>query len=76
MKKALFLLLIGISVAHAETQSAESRALTLRIGQEVNASLQCSTQAFILQDKLAAAEAEVKRLTDKYEPKKEDDPAK
>jgi hypothetical protein len=35
----------------------------------VNENLQCSAANNSLKDKLALSEAEVKRLTDKYEPK-------
>lgn len=59
-----------ICVAFAD-ETPQVRALNLRISSEINTNLQCTTAAFDLQDKLAAAQAEIKRLTDKYEPKKE-----
>lgn len=64
--------LLLISPAFAQQQTPEVRALSQRVMTEVNASLQCSVANNQLQDKLASLEAEVKRLTDKYEPKKAD----
>lgn len=75
---ALILFIIGciciaaslyLTVQANAAESPEVRALTLRVGSEINSSIQCATQAFAIQDKLTAVEAEVKRLTDKYEPK-------
>lgn len=63
-----------IGMAFAE-ETPQVRALNLRISTEVGANLQCTTVAFDLQDKLSASQAEVKRLTDKYEPKP-DEPKK
>ena len=57
------------------TPEATIKALTGRLNQEVNNSTQYTAAAITLQDKLTASEAEVKRLTEKYEPKK-DDPTK
>lgn len=58
-----------------QPESAQVRALNFRIGAEINSNIQCTTTALTLQDQLAVAQAEVKRLSDKYEPKK-DEPAK
>lgn len=67
---------VGAANAQQPLPSPEIRALNMRVGTEINANLQCSTNSITLQDKLTAADAEVKRLTEKYEPKKADDPAK
>lgn len=50
-------------------ETPQMRALNMRISSEVNTNLQCATFVFDLQDKLATLQAEVRRLTDKYEPK-------
>lgn len=63
-----FWALIGMALAE---ESPQVRALNLRVGFEVNSNLKCSTMAIDLEDKLAAAQLEIKRLTEKYEPKKE-----
>jgi len=64
--------LVLVAPAYAQqAQTPENKAYSFRIGQEVNANLACSTQVFTLQDKLTASESEVRRLTDKYEPKPE-----
>lgn len=62
-----FWALIGIAFAD---ETPQVRALNLRISTEINSNLQCATAAFDLQDKLSVAQSEVKRLTDKYELKK------
>ena len=69
MFRSFSFLMLLISPAFAQQQSPEVRALSSRVIGEVNANIQCSVANNQLQDKLAAAEAEVKRLTDKYEPK-------
>lgn len=58
--------------------SAQVRALSNRVLSELNDNLQCSTANNELKDKLTASEAEVKRLTEKYESKKDEnkEPAK
>jgi hypothetical protein len=45
------------------------QALSQRLMGEINANLQCNAAAIEGQQQLAVANAEVKRLTDKYEPK-------
>lgn len=70
--KTVIIGLIGVLLAgevFAE-DSPQIRALNLRISSEINTNMQCTTAAFDLQDKLSVAQSEVKRLTDKYEPKK------
>lgn len=57
-----------INVAFSE-ETPQVRALNLRISFEVNTNLQCTTFALDLQDKLATAQVEIKRMADKYEPK-------
>lgn len=63
--------LLGLCVpVYAQQQETpQIRALNMRLGNEITGNLQCTTGAITLQDKLATVEAEVKRLTDKYEPK-------
>ncbi len=75
MRKILIAALILLPVSASAQQAPESpqvRALNMRIGAEINANLQCSTAVVSLQDQLTAAQAENKRLADKYEPKKEE----
>lgn len=52
--------LSSIAYAQQQQQTPEIRALTIRIGQEINANIQCSAANIDLQDKLKA-------LKDKYE---------
>lgn len=68
MRTLLFLLALS-SCAFAEEQSPQLRALSAKLGAEINANLVCGAQAIDLQDKLAAAQADLKALKDKYEPK-------
>lgn len=51
----------------------ETQALQAKLMQELNAALQCSAMAITLQQQLATAQSEVKRLTEKYEPKEKPD---
>ena len=69
---ALLGLPIALAQQPASQQSSSEKALMLRVGQEVNANLQCSAANIGLDEKLKAAEAEVKMLKDKYEPKKDE----
>lgn len=62
-----FWALVGMAFAD---ETPQVRALNLRISSEINTNLQCTTSAFDLQDRLAISQSEVKRLIDKYEPKK------
>jgi hypothetical protein len=66
LRLAILLLILIPALARAE-DTPQIRAMSARIGAEINANLQCNISALELQDKLKAAEAEVKRLTDKYE---------
>lgn len=64
-----------VGLAHAQQPpSPEVRALNARLNDQGNMCQQYATAAFGLQDKLAASEAEVKRLIEKYEPKKDEPP--
>lgn len=66
------LITLGIHFAIAqEIKTPLERSLFSRVHAEVNANIQCVTTATELNDKLLAAQAEIKRLTDKYEPKPE-----
>lgn len=64
--------LASAAPSHAQTPTPETRALNARLGVEINANIQCMTSAFAMQDQLTAAQSEVKRLTEKYEPKAEE----
>lgn len=69
MKTIFALLLIAPVASMAQDRpTADVRALNARVIGELNSNLQCSSANFSLQDKLAVAEAEVKRLKDKNEP--------
>lgn len=50
-------------------ESPQARALSDRVWAEVKSGVQCSMANYDLSDKLVAAQAEIKRLTEKYEPK-------
>lgn len=63
-----FWALVGMAFAD---DTPHIRALNARLGTEINAGFQCMVSAFTLQDQLSAAQAEVKRLTDKYEKKEQ-----
>lgn len=49
----------------------ESQALAQKLMAEINANIQCTTAGITLQQQLVAAQAKIKALEDKYEPKKE-----
>ena len=69
---SLLLWMLFLWPLHAQQQqSPEIRALLTRLNDQSNQCNQYAVAAFQLQDKLAAAEAEVKALKDKYEPKKD-----
>lgn len=70
---ALLLAALPVSAQQAQP-TAQVRALSDRILRELNDNVACSTANNELKDKLASAEAEVKRLKDKYEPKPEAKP--
>jgi hypothetical protein len=70
---AIFLL-IGSPAFAQQQQSPMEQALAQKLGIEVNASLQCSASLIAAQAQLTAAQARVKELEAKYEPKAE--PAK
>lgn len=60
-----------IGMAFAE-DSPQVRALSGRLNIELNTSMQCTITVFTLQDQLTVAQSEIKRLSEKYEPKKDD----
>jgi hypothetical protein len=75
MKLAVAVALVLLAVpALAQQQSPMEQALAQKLGIEVNASLQCSAAQITTQAELAKAQARVRELEAKYEPKAE--PAK
>lgn len=70
LKTTLLLLCFSVSAALAQQQASPlEQALGAKMMREMNDGLQCSANVIVAQQQLAAAQAEVKRLTDKYEPK-------
>jgi hypothetical protein len=69
---AAFISALAISApAYAQQQTPMEQALAQKLTIEVNASLQCSAAQVTTQGQLQAAQARVKELQDKYEPKAE-----
>lgn len=64
-------LLCSTPAVAQESRTPAERAMFARVSAEVIANLQCATGVETLNDKLTAQQAEIKRLTDKYEPKPE-----
>lgn len=62
---------ISTSTMAQESRTPAERAMFARVSAEVIANLQCAAGVETLNDKLTAQQAEIKRLTDKYEPKSE-----
>ena len=75
MALALTLASLSLPVLAQQSPSALDTALSQKLMAEMNAGLACTTQAITYKQQLDKAEAEVTRLTDKYE-KKPDEPAK
>lgn len=73
------LIALAVTVAHAQQpqpqQSPGEQALGQKLMQEIQSGVQCSMQSISLQRELATVQAEVKRLAEKYEAKK-DEPKK
>lgn len=77
MRVLFFSLLTTLLVAPASAQQQPSPielALGQRVMAEVNANVQASAMIVDLQRQLAATQARVKALEEKYEPKKSDPP--
>ena len=72
MKKWLLIpaLLIATSAFAQQQATPEVQALQSRLLQELNASLQCTTQAITLQQQVNKLTADLKAMKDKYEPEK------
>lgn len=68
MGAALAAVSTGQVVAQQQPQNPETLAFSQKLMQEINANLQCTTQFITVQQKLTAAEAEIKQLKEKYEP--------
>lgn len=72
MKRVLFccaaIMVACSQPARAQQVTPQIQALNQRIGNEINANLQCNATAIALQTQLTAEQAETKRLKDKYEP--------
>lgn len=49
----------------------EAQALAQKLMAEINSNIQCGAAGITLQQQLAAANAKLKALEDKYEPKKD-----
>ena len=62
--------LLLASVASAQQAAPEVQALQGKLMQELNASLQCTTQAITLQQQVTKLTADLKAMKDKYETEK------
>lgn len=70
MKVVLSVALVLISsVALAQQPSPESQALAQKLMAEINANIQCSAAGITLAQQLKDAQARIKALEDRYEPK-------
>ena len=67
---ALWALFIWGAFAQQQQASPEVQALQARVLQELNGSLQCTTQAITLQQQVTKLTADLKEMKDKYEPEK------
>lgn len=56
----------------APPPTPEAQALAQKLMSEINANIQCTAAGISIQQRLNAAEAEIKTLKDKYEPAKSD----
>lgn len=68
---AMFMLAMNVASRAQPAPSPKEQALSSKLSQEINNGLQCVEQLVTVNQQLAAAQAEVKRLTDKYESKPE-----
>ena len=75
MALALTLASLSLPVLAQQSPSALDTALSQKLMAEMNAGIACTTQAIIYKQQLDKANAEVTRMTDKYE-KKPDEPTK
>jgi hypothetical protein len=55
----------------AQSPAPETQALAQKLMAEINAGIQCSSNAIALQQQVSADKARIKELEDKYEPKKD-----
>lgn len=68
---ALAAMLAGsMAFAQQMTQPPSEQALFSMLNQDIGLRLQCETSAAVLRRQLAEAQAQIKELQDKYEPKK------
>ena len=67
---ALLMLITTSSLAQQQTQAPEVQALQAKLMQELNASLQCTTQAIALQQENTKLKAELDALKKPPEPPK------
>ena len=71
---AIFMLAMNAASRAQQAPTPQVQALSNKLMQEINANLQCAEQAVYVQQQIAAAQAEIKRLTDKYEAKADSQP--
>lgn len=71
MKRLILLAAFIATPAIAQQQpSPVEQALGQKLMQEISAGVQCTAQAITLKGEFDKSQEEVKRLTEKYEPKK------
>ena len=73
---ALAILLLAAPAAAQQQATPNEQALLAKITTEMNAGLQCTSALISATQAMAKAEARIKELEDKYEPKKAEEPAK
>lgn len=76
MKRLLFASLLIAAAASAQVPfvppTPEAQALAQKLMAEINANIACTAAGISLNQQLVAAQAEIKRLKDKPEPKKDE----
>lgn len=72
MKLTILCLAIGLlpTIAAAQQQTPNEQALSAKLSQEISAGLGCSATLITNKQMLEIAQARIKELEDKYEPKK------
>lgn len=77
MKKLAIIFCLLASQAFAQQQQTpKEQALAQRVGSEIGANIEANAIIIDLRQQLATAQARVKALEEKYEPKKDAEPAK
>lgn len=79
IRRIVFFAALAVTLASpglAQQPSPIEQALSQRLGIEINAGVQAAAAIIDLQRQLSATQARIKALEEKYEPKKDAEPAK